>query len=42
MHGFVVDEEGKKMSKSLGNVMDPKQILNGTKKQPPFGIDVMR
>ena len=42
VHGFVVDEDGKKMSKSLGNVIDPKIILNGCKKQLPFGIDVMR
>ncbi|CAG8762663.1 17322_t:CDS:2, partial [Racocetra fulgida] len=26
-HGFVVDEKGRKMSKSLGNVIDPEDIL---------------
>jgi len=35
-HGFVVDEKGKKMSKSLGNVIDPEDI---TKK---FNSDVIR
>jgi isoleucyl-tRNA synthetase len=27
-HGFVVDAEGKKMSKSLGNVVAPKKVIN--------------
>jgi len=35
-HGFVVDGEGKKMSKSLGNVMDPHQIIN------KLGADILR
>ena len=29
VHGFVVDEEGKKMSKSIGNVVDPQQVIFG-------------
>lgn len=35
-HGFVVDEAGKKMSKSLGNVIDPQDIVNS------LGADVLR
>ena len=29
LHNIVRDEEGRKMSKSLGNVIDPLQIING-------------
>jgi len=35
-HGFVVDAEGRKMSKSLGNVMSPQKVMNS------LGADVMR
>ncbi|MFN5514816.1 MAG: isoleucine--tRNA ligase [Cyanobacteriota bacterium] len=44
-HGFVLDEQGRKMSKSLGNVVDPYQIINGGKNQkqePAYGADVLR
>jgi len=44
-HGFVLDENGRKMSKSLGNIMDPSIIINGgnnKKLDPPFGADVLR
>lgn len=29
-HGFTLDHEGKKMSKSIGNVIAPHQIMNGS------------
>lgn len=29
-HGFTLDQDGRKMSKSLGNVISPDQIVNGT------------
>lgn len=44
-HGFALDEQGRKMSKSLGNVVDPASIINGGKNQkeePPYGADVLR
>ncbi|USR89513.1 isoleucine--tRNA ligase [Phormidium yuhuli AB48] len=44
-HGFVLDEKGHKMSKSLGNVVDPAVVINGgnnQKQQPPYGADVLR
>ncbi len=44
-HGFVLDEQGRKMSKSLGNVIDPRVLIEGGKNQqqdPPYGADVLR
>jgi len=44
-HGFVLDEKGMKMSKSLGNIVDPMMIINGgkdQKKDPAYGADVLR
>lgn len=44
-HGYVVDEQGRKMSKSLGNGVDPQIVIEGGKNQkqdPPYGADVLR
>lgn len=44
-HGFVLDEKGMKMSKSVGNVVDPRKIIvggNNQKTDPAFGADVLR
>jgi isoleucyl-tRNA synthetase len=35
-HGFVVDEDGRKMSKSIGNVVGPQEIINNS------GADTLR
>ena len=35
-HGFTVDEQGRKMSKSLGNVIEPKQVYR------TLGADILR
>lgn len=35
-HGFLVDEKGRKMSKSLGNGIDPLQVIND------MGADILR
>lgn len=32
-HGFVLDERGLKMSKSVGNVVDPRTVIEGGKDQ---------
>ncbi|HEY9889369.1 MAG TPA: isoleucine--tRNA ligase, partial [Candidatus Obscuribacterales bacterium] len=44
-HGFTLDEQGRKMSKSLGNVVDPRVVIEGGKNQkqePAYGADVLR
>jgi isoleucyl-tRNA synthetase len=44
-HGFVLDEQGRKMSKSVGNVVDPQLMIEGgsnQKQQPAYGADVLR
>jgi isoleucyl-tRNA synthetase len=35
-HGFTVDSEGKKMSKSVGNVIDPQSVID------KYGADILR
>ncbi|XP_077440129.1 isoleucine--tRNA ligase, mitochondrial isoform X2 [Vanacampus margaritifer] len=44
VHGFAVNEKGEKMSKSLGNVVDPDVVVNGGKdgNMPAYGADVLR
>lgn len=42
VHGFAVDDRGKKMSKSIGNVVYPDEIIRGTDKKRTLGIDVFR
>ncbi|XP_033498155.1 isoleucine--tRNA ligase, mitochondrial isoform X2 [Epinephelus lanceolatus] len=44
VHGFAVGEKGEKMSKSLGNVVDPDEVINGGKdpSMPAYGADVLR
>lgn len=45
VHGFAVSEKGEKMSKSLGNVVDPDTVINGGGKDtgsPAYGADVLR
>lgn len=29
-HGFTLDQDGKKMSKSIGNIIEPRQIMDGS------------
>jgi isoleucyl-tRNA synthetase len=44
-HGFVLDEKGFKMSKSLGNVVNPMEVIEGgnnKKADPAYGADVLR
>ncbi|XP_076756258.1 isoleucyl-tRNA synthetase, mitochondrial [Xylocopa sonorina] len=45
VHGFAVDENGLKMSKSIGNVINPEELLLGgsnLKKNPVYGVDILR
>ncbi|KAG6872580.1 hypothetical protein C0995_008647 [Termitomyces sp. Mi166 len=44
-HGMVLDQAGKKMSKSLGNIISPLTIVLGgkdQKREPVYGADVLR
>eukprot|EP01098_Paradermamoeba_levis_P005866 TRINITY_DN2438_c0_g1_i4.p1 TRINITY_DN2438_c0_g1~~TRINITY_DN2438_c0_g1_i4.p1 ORF type:complete len:506 (-),score=125.89 TRINITY_DN2438_c0_g1_i4:54-1571(-) len=44
-HGFLLDEKGQKMSKSLGNVVHPSEIILGGKDKkldPAYGVDMLR
>jgi isoleucyl-tRNA synthetase len=44
-HGMVLDEKGKKMSKSIGNIVNPITVIEGgsdRKKEPAHGAEVLR
>ncbi|KAI9355820.1 tRNA synthetases class I-domain-containing protein [Pilaira anomala] len=44
-HGFALDEKGQKMSKSIGNTLEPALFTQGgkdKKKNPAYGTDVLR
>ncbi|GAA5795050.1 hypothetical protein HPULCUR_000401 [Helicostylum pulchrum] len=44
-HGFALDEQGQKMSKSIGNTLEPTFFIQGgkdKKKNPAYGTDVLR
>ncbi|KAK1171217.1 isoleucine--tRNA ligase, mitochondrial [Acipenser oxyrinchus oxyrinchus] len=45
VHGFTLSDAGDKMSKSLGNVVDPDVVINGGQDpslSPPYGADTLR
>ncbi|GAA6059397.1 hypothetical protein JCM10212_003629 [Sporobolomyces blumeae] len=44
-HGMVLDDKGRKMSKSLGNVISPNTVIQGGKNkklEPAYGTDLLR
>ena len=47
-HGMVLDEQGKKMSKSLGNIVSPRAVIHGGagkgkgKDDKAYGTDILR
>ncbi|EZA61699.1 hypothetical protein DMN91_004103 [Ooceraea biroi] len=45
VHGFIVDDKAAKMSKSVGNVVNPELITKGEEnpnKNPAYGVDTLR
>lgn len=42
VHGFCIDEKNNKMSKSIGNVVDPTMLTDGSLKQKAIGADGLR
>ncbi|KAJ2820881.1 isoleucine-tRNA ligase [Coemansia erecta] len=44
-HGFTLDEQRRKMSKSLGNTLEPSRVIHGgrdKKREPAYGVDLLR
>ncbi|BGP46250.1 isoleucine-tRNA ligase [Rhodotorula kratochvilovae] len=44
-HGMVLDDKGRKMSKSLGNILSPSVVIQGgkdKKRDPAYGTDLLR
>ncbi|KAJ2741213.1 isoleucine-tRNA ligase [Coemansia sp. BCRC 34301] len=44
-HGFTLDEQGRKMAKSIGNTLAPSQVIAGGKdkvSEPAYGVDLLR
>ncbi|GAA5999326.1 isoleucine--tRNA ligase ISM1 [Rhodotorula paludigena] len=44
-HGMVLDDKGRKMSKSLGNIVSPSVVIQGgkdKKREPAYGTDLLR
>lgn len=43
-HGFTLDEKGIKMSKSIGNIISPRHVIEGDQKTglPALGVDGLR
>jgi isoleucyl-tRNA synthetase len=39
-HGFVLDENERKMSKSLGNILEPSMVINGGRSKPKEIVQV--
>ncbi len=38
LHGMICDAQGRKMSKSVGNVIDPMQVIEGVSLKVQHGI----